>query len=112
LEGISNSEYSGDHDTRISVYGYVLNFYGAHIAWKSKAGKSATLSSKESEYYATSDIAKEVIFAKKLLEEIGIQIQFPISIKCDNVGDIYFANYHCNSQCTKHIDTRQHFIRK
>jgi hypothetical protein len=44
LEGISDSEYAGDPDTRISVYGYVLYFCGAPIAWKSKNGKSVTLS--------------------------------------------------------------------
>jgi hypothetical protein len=89
-----------------------LYFCGAPIAWKSKAGKSVTLSSTEAEYYATSEIAKEVIFAKNLLEEMGIQLQFPINIKCDNVGAIYLANNHCNSQRTKHIDTRQHFVRE
>jgi hypothetical protein len=46
------------------------------------------------------------------LEEIGIQIQLPINILCDNVGAIYLANNHCNSQRTKHIDTRQHFVRE
>jgi hypothetical protein len=46
------------------------------------------------------------------LEEKGIQLQFPINIKCDNVGAIYLANNHCNSQRTKHIDTRQHFVRE
>jgi hypothetical protein len=39
------------------------------------------------------------------LEEIGIQLQFPIKIKCDNVGATYLANNHCNSQRTKHVDT-------
>jgi hypothetical protein len=53
-----------------------------------------------------------VIFAKYLLEEIGIQLQFPINILCDNVGAIYLANNHCNSHRTKHIDTRQHFVRE
>jgi hypothetical protein len=67
LEGISDSEYAGDTDTRISVYGDVLYFCGAPIAWKSKAGKSVTLSSTEAEYYAISEIAKEVFFAKNLL---------------------------------------------
>jgi hypothetical protein len=43
LEGISDSEYAGDPDTRISVYGYVLYFCGAPIAWKSKAEKSLQL---------------------------------------------------------------------
>jgi hypothetical protein len=63
LEGISDSEFAGDPDTRISVYCYVLYFCGAPIAWKSKAEKSVNLSSTEAEYYATSEIAKEVIFA-------------------------------------------------
>jgi hypothetical protein len=98
FEGISDSEYAGDWDARISVYGYILYFCGAPIAWKSKAGKSVTLSSTEAEFYATSEIAKEVIFANNLLEETGIQSQFPINIKCDNVGAIYLANNHCNSQ--------------
>jgi hypothetical protein len=43
LEGISDCEYAGEPDTRISVYGYV-HFCGAPIAWKSNAGKSVTLS--------------------------------------------------------------------
>jgi hypothetical protein len=68
LEEKSDSEYAGYPDTRISVYGYVLYFCGAPIAWKSKAGKSVTLSSTEAEYYATSEIAKKDIFANNLLE--------------------------------------------
>jgi hypothetical protein len=96
LGGISDSEYAGDPDTRIIVYGYVLHFCGAPIARTSKAEKSVTLSSTEAEYYATSIIAEEVIFAKKLLEKIGIQIQFPINIKCDNIGAIYLAKKNCN----------------
>jgi hypothetical protein len=43
---------------------------------------------------------------------MGIQLQFPINIKCDNVGAIYLAKNHCNSQRTKHIDTRKHFVRE
>jgi len=112
LEGISDSEYAGDPDTRISVFGYVLYFCGAPISWKSKAGKSVTLSSTEAEYFATSEVAKEVLFAKQILEAIGIDIKYPITIKCDNVGAIYLANNHSMSQRTKHIDTRRHFVRE
>jgi hypothetical protein len=112
LEGIPDSQYAGEPDTRISVYGYVLYFCVAPIARKSKTGKSVTLSSTEAESYAISEIAKKLIFAKNLLEEIGIQIQFPINIKCDNVGAIYLANNHCNSQRTNQIDTCRNFARE
>jgi hypothetical protein len=75
------------------------------IAGKSKDGKMVTLSSTEAEYYATSEIIKENIFAKNLLEVIGIQIQCPRNIKFDKVGSIYLPNIHCKSQRTKPIDT-------
>ena len=112
MEGISDSEYAGDKDTRISVYGYILYFCGAPIAWKSKGGKSVTLSSTEAEYVASSEVAKEAIFVKNLLDSIGIKIELPITIRVDNVGAIYLANNYSTSQRTKHIDIRAHFLRE
>ena len=112
MEGISDSEYAGDKDSRISVYGYILYFCGAPIAWKSKAGKSVTLSSTEAEYVASSEIAKEVIFVRNILESVGIKIELPIKIRVDNVGAIYLANNYATSQRTKHIDVRAHFLRE
>jgi hypothetical protein len=78
-------------------------FCGSSIALKTKAGKSVTLSSTEAEYYVKSEISKYVIYN-------GIQIQFLINIKCDNVGAIHLANNHCNIQRTKQIDTQQYFV--
>ena len=112
LEGISDSEYAGDKDTRISVYGYILYFCGAPIAWKSKAGKSVTLSSTEAEYFGLSEISKEVIFVKNVLDTMGIEIEYPIIIKVDNVGAIYLAHNYTTGQRTKHIDIRTHFVRE
>jgi hypothetical protein len=112
LEGISDSEYAGDTDTRISVYGYIIYFCGAPIAWKSKSGKSVTLSSTEAEYFALSEVAKEIIFIKQVIESMGYKMSYPIIIKVDNVGAIYLANNYTTSQRTKHIDIRQHFVRE
>jgi hypothetical protein len=112
MEGISDSEYAGDKDSRISVFGYILYFCGAPIAWKSKAGKSVTLSSTEAEYVAASEIAKEVIFVKNILDSVGIKVDLPITIRVDNVGAIYLANNYATSQRTKHIDIRAHFLRE
>jgi hypothetical protein len=44
LEGISDSEYGADQETRRSVYGWNLYFCGALISWKSKASSSVKLS--------------------------------------------------------------------
>jgi Reverse transcriptase (RNA-dependent DNA polymerase) len=112
LEGISDSEYAGDKDTRISVYGYIVYFCGAPISWKSKSGRSVTLSSTEAEYFALSELAKEIIYLKQLIEHMGIIIGYPIVVRVDNVGAIYIGNNFSTSQRTKHIDVRAHFVRE
>jgi hypothetical protein len=47
------------------MFGWELYFMGVLIAHKSKACISITLSSTEAEYYALSEVTKEVIFANK-----------------------------------------------
>jgi hypothetical protein len=67
LEGISDSEYRADQETRIGVFGWNLYFCGALIAWKSKVGNSVTLSSTEAEYIALSEITKRIMFVNQVL---------------------------------------------
>ena len=111
LQGISDSTYADDKDDRTSVYGYIVYFCGAPIAWKSKGNKSVTLSSTEAEYFAISEVAKEILFIKQVLESIGVPLEYPIEIKVDNIGAMFLANNHSTSQRTKHIDIRTHFVR-
>jgi hypothetical protein len=112
LEGISDSEYGADQETRISVFGWNLYFCGALIAWKSKASNSVTLSSTEAEYIALSEITKEIMFVKQVLETMGIGMRLPIIVRIDNVGAIYLSNNYSLGQRTKHIDIRRHFVRE
>jgi hypothetical protein len=87
-------------------------FLWSSNAWKSKSGKSVTLSSTEAEYFALSEVAKEVIFVKQVVDSMGYKISFPLMIKVDNVEAIYLANNHTTSQCAKHIDIHQHLVRE
>ena len=112
LKGISDSEFAGDRDTRISVYGYVIYYSGAPISWKSKAGKNVTLSSTEAEYFASSEATKEMIFIQNLIISMGIKLSKPSSLLVDNTGAIYLANNYTTGQRTKHIDIRTHFVRE
>ena len=114
LEGISDSEFAGDKDTRISIYGYVVYFCGAPISWKSKSGKSVTLSSTEAEYFASSETAKELKFIFNLMEGMNLhnELKLPMTLRVDNAGAIYLANNHTTGQRTKHIDIRAHYVRE
>jgi hypothetical protein len=112
LKAISDSEYAGDKDNRISVYGYIIYLNDAPISWKSKSGRSVTLSSTEAEYFAISECAKELIFIRNIITSIGMKLKEPIEIHVDNVGAIYLSNNYTTSQRTKHIDVRVHFVRQ
>ena len=65
---------------------------GALISWKSKSGKSVTLSSTKAEYFACSEATKELMFVKNVLETMGIKIKLPMIVKIDKTGAIFLAN--------------------
>ena len=92
--------------------GWCIFLCGALISWKSKSQKSVTLSSTESEYVAISEVCQEIIFIKNILEFMGINIQFPMTVNVDNVGAIYLAHKSTGSQRTRHIDSRFHYVRE
>ena len=64
LEGLSDSDFANDKDTRYSVYGYIIYFCGVPVAWKSKS-MSVVLSTTEAENVADSEVVKEIKFCTK-----------------------------------------------
>jgi hypothetical protein len=88
VQGFCDSDYAGDQYTRKSVAGYVIYIFGCMIAWKSKSQKSVALSSSEAEYISISEITKDILFVKQVLEFLGQTIIFPINVKVDNIGAI------------------------
>ena len=111
LEVFSDSDFSGDKDTRLSVSGFILYVCGVPVLWKSKGQKSVSLSSTEAEYVAMSESVKEIKFVSMLLEGIGVKVQYPMTVRVDNIGAIYLSENKSVSNRTKHIDTRFHFVR-
>jgi hypothetical protein len=87
-----------------------LYFCGAFIAWKSKASNSVTLSSTEAEYVALSEISKEIMFVKQVLETMGIGLKLPLIVQIGNVGSIFLSNNYSLGQRRKHIDIQRHFV--
>ena len=66
--------------------------------------------STEAEYVALSEICREILFVKMILEFLGEKIEYPITLFCDNVGATYLAYNAKISNRTKHVDTRRHFV--
>jgi hypothetical protein len=112
LIGYCDSDYAGDKDTRKSVTGYVIYLEGCMIDWKSKSQKSVTLSSTEAEYVSISEISKDLVFVKNVLDFLEIDFHKPIKLHVDNIGAIYMADNGMSGNRTKHVDVRYHYVRE
>ena len=65
----------------------------------------------ESEYIALSDCVSEALWWKKIANDIPC-VDGAITIFCDNQAAIKFSKHLVQSDCSKHIDIRYHFVRE
>ena len=66
----------------------------------------------EAEYVATCEVAKEAIWLKKFLSNLGVlrMEQVPITLFCDNNGAIAQSKDPRNHKKGKHIERKYHII--
>ena len=106
-----DGDYAVHKDYRLTVTGYCIYINGCLISRKSQAQKCQTLSSTEAECVELSKICCEILFVQMILEFLGENIKYPITVFCDNVGAIYLAYNAKISNRTKHVETSTHYVR-
>ena len=109
----SDADWGGDLDQRKSTYGYVFLLNKGAISWCSKKQTCIALSTMEAEFIACSAAVQEVVWLRRFFGNLGIRGDCvePITVHCDNQAAISFTNdpkYHGR---TKHIDTKNNYIR-
>jgi hypothetical protein len=105
----SDSDW-GMGDDRKSISGFVVDLNGP-ISWSSKQQAVVALSSCEAEYLASTHAAKQTLWTRNLLEELGFPQLSPSILFCDNQGTIACAHDPTQHSKMKHINIREHFIR-
>jgi hypothetical protein len=81
------------------------------VSWSSKRQSLVTQSTTEAEYVGASQAAREVMWIRGILEELGYSQDSATKIFGDNQSALKLAHnveYHPR---TKHINIRYHFIR-
>ncbi|GJY08330.1 retrovirus-related pol polyprotein from transposon TNT 1-94 [Tanacetum coccineum] len=110
VAGYSDSDYAADLDARRSLTGYVFTIGSSVVSWKATLQPSVALSTTEAEYMALTEAAKEGIWLKGLIEDLGFP-QDQATVFCDSMSAICLAKDQVYHDRTKHIDVRYHFIR-
>ncbi|XP_033225907.1 secreted RxLR effector protein 161-like [Belonocnema kinseyi] len=86
LIGFTDADYVSDRDTRRSVTGYAFNLANGLVTWSSQRQKLVTPSTTEAEYVAAAAAAKEALWLRSLLNDIGCRCERAIRlVKTQNI---------------------------
>jgi hypothetical protein len=108
LDAYADSDWGTDVVTRKSISGQIARYNNTPISWRSKKQQSVALSS--AEYMAISDFAKEIIYLRGLLRNMGFPRDGPTTVYEDNTACIEWGNNVIGGrERAKHIDIRKHF---
>ena len=99
------------------VSGVAVNVFllaGGPISWSSKLQRSVTTSTTEAEYVALSYAAKEAVYVRRFLSQIGYEDNESkaLTLYGDNKGAIALAKNPEFHARTKHIDVAIHYVRE
>ena len=114
VKGYSDASFQTDRDDCRSQSGFVFLLNGGAVSWRSSKQDTVADSTTESEYIAASEAAKEAVWMKKFIQDLGVvpSITDPIEIFCDNEGAVALAKEPRAHKRTRHILRKYHFIRE
>ena len=98
-------------ETRFSCCGAILYYLGCPFAWFAKTQRSVALSSAEAEYFGAMLAAKEGLFIREVLEDLGRRILGPTFIYTDSQATVELSIDAVAFKKTKHILRAAEFLR-
>jgi hypothetical protein len=86
VKGYSDASFQTDADDSKSQSGFVFCLNGGAVRWKSFKQDTVADSMTEAEYIAASEAAKEAIWIRNFVSELGVvsSASSPIDLYCDN----------------------------
>jgi hypothetical protein len=111
LIGWSDASFATDPSDGKSQSGYVIQVGGATVNWWTGKQKCVTLSSMEAEYVALCDAATEMMWFKKVLNDLGVVTKKP-TLFCDNKACIQSLDNSVQDSRATHINVKYHYVRE
>ncbi|KAG5861680.1 hypothetical protein JTB14_013125 [Gonioctena quinquepunctata] len=111
LKTFSDADHGGDDTTGRSTTGVLSMYADGAISWYSQRQTSVAISTTEAEIVAASEAAREIVWLKRLFEEIIVLRAVP-TLMVDNKAAIKLAENPEYHRRTKHIHIRHFFVRE
>ncbi|KAK8686057.1 hypothetical protein V6N13_125084 [Hibiscus sabdariffa] len=112
IKGYTDASFQTDKADSRSQSRFVFHLNRGAVSWKSSKQDTVADSTTEAEYIAASEAAKEAVWIKKFVTELGVvpSISDALELYCDNNGAIAQAKEPISNQRSKHILRRFHLI--
>ena len=106
ISGRSDSDYAKCLATRRSVSGHNIKLEGAVIICKSGMQKTTTLSVTESITVTGVTCAQDMMYAKNVVESIGLKVELPMRLEINKIGTVDMAQKISSGGRRKHMEIR------
>jgi len=108
MVGYADADWAGCPDSRRSTTGWCMMLGSCMISWKCKKQSWTSKSSTEAEYRSMSAACSEIIWLRRLLSELGIEMKGSTTLYGDNTSAIRIATNPVHHENTKHINVDCH----
>lgn len=112
LTGSADADWHGCPVSFRSTTGYAFSSFGGTVSWCSRRQKTVALSTAEAEFMAASDAAKQALFLRHLLDDLGFLPSAPTLLACDNQSTVALSRNPTDHSHQKHIDLRIYRLRE
>ena len=105
VKSYTDASFQTDMDDSRSQSGFVLILNGGAVSWRSAKQDTIADSTMEAEYIAASEAAKEGVWVKNFISDLGVvqDSSNPLDLYCDNSGAIAQVKEPRNHHKIQHI---------
>ena len=111
ISGYTDADWAGDKTDGKSTSGYFTFVGGNLVTWRSKKQKVVARSSAEAEFRGMVHGICELLWIRRVLGDLGITLDTPMLLYCDNESAVKIANNPVQHDRTKHVEIDRHFIK-
>ncbi|CAM8932959.1 unnamed protein product [Rhodiola kirilowii] len=111
LRAYCDADWAACPVTRRSITGHCVLLGPSVVSWKTKKQPVVSRSSAESEYRSMAATCCELVWLARLIKDMGVQVETPVPLFCDNKAAIHIAHNPVFHERTKHVELDCHLVR-